>query len=207
MIEWKNNTMSNWLLLSTNIIAFILMIIIFSGVCYFQKWHTITVADLTISGALIAMAVLLNGFTTNIKITGFINLRLGDVVIFYMGYRCSYLLGCTSAVIGDLIKSILFSSGAFHLGFTFNACLLSFIGALSKQFSKEKPYFLIGAFIVNYLLVSFVFDIIWLTSLGYIPLNNVSLSAAYLSRGFELLWALPLYLSFVLLLYKIDKLL
>ncbi len=199
--------MHNTFFLITNIVAFLLILGLFTIVCFFQKWHTITVRDLSVSGVLIAMAMLLNGFTSNLRIGGSINLRLGDVVIFYMGYRCSYLLGLTSAVISDLLKGVFFSSGLFHLGFTFNACLLSFTGALSKQFTKDKVYFLIIFFIVNYLLVSFVFDVVWLTSMGYIPLNNVAIGVAYLNRLIEMFWALPLYLSFILLLYKFDKLL
>ncbi len=214
--------MSNKFLLITNAVALILIIMIFFLVIFLEKnvtkkatsnkqittyEHTINVRNITISGVLIAMAVLLNGFTSNLTIMGFIQIRLGDVIVFYMGYRCGYLLGFTNAIISDLLKSLLFVAPGFHFGFTFNACLLSVIGAWNKNHLKNQPYFLIITFILNYLLTSFALDIIWLTSLGYIPLNKVSIMTAYVSRLIELTWALPIYLSFVLIIYRVDKLL
>ena len=197
---------SDHLLMITNIIAVLLILVV--GIIVFSKesWKNITNRDIATISLLVALAIILNGFFSSISLAGYVKIRLGDVVVFYMGYRCKYILGYTGSIISDLLRILIFPIAGIHLGFTLNSCLFSLAGSISYQFNTKKFFYFIVSFLIIYILDSFVLNIIWLVSMGYIPWGEVAIYSAYINRIIELAWALPIYIGLLLLLYKVDKL-
>jgi thiamine transporter len=162
----------NWYLI-TNILAGLGCLLFLIGCLAFEKftWKKISIKHIVITAMLIAINVLLtNLLSYNLpSFTGGASVALGDWILFLLGAMFGPLVGFIGAVCTDSLGSIVNVGGMYHAGFMFDKVMLAFMGAMVFVFKKNK--WLILKIVILYMiplaLESFIFNSIWLYSMGW----------------------------------------
>lgn len=198
----------------TNIFACLNIIILFyiGIILDYKNFKKINILIITITSLLITLSVILTNIISY-SITfpffikgGSIKLALGNFLIFVVGMLFGPFLGILSGIASDILGTLTNISGIYHSGFSFNLVLYGFLGSMVFLFKNNKFWILktIILYIIGFGLISFVFNVLWLYSLG---LKEVILPIVFIIKiikfPIQLLVYLFMVISSFIVLYKL----
>ncbi|WP_253301001.1 folate family ECF transporter S component [Spiroplasma endosymbiont of Phyllotreta cruciferae] len=197
------------LYLLTNIGAWLGIAILFGlGVLLdYKNLKKINILTMTVTSLLIALSVILTnliGYT--ITITGGIRLALGNFLIFVVGMLFGPFFGVMSGIATDTLGALVNIQGTYHAGFAFNLAFYGFIGSVVFLFKNQRFWIIktIMLYIITFVLISFVFNVLWLYSIGW---NFVVLGTTFIAKAIkfpiQMAIYLPMAISSFTILYKL----
>ncbi len=119
------------------------------------------ILSLAVSGVLTALNIILNFFT--VSVSNLLQFSFSFLAIAAAGMLYGPVVGGLVGVLGDILGNILFPTGPFFVGFTFNAFLTGFVYGL---FLYKKPVTLWRVLVANgilVLLINFLLNPLWLS--------------------------------------------
>lgn len=119
------------------------------------------VATVAVAGVLTALNIVLNFFT--VVISNLLQFSFSFLAIAAAGMLYGPVVGGMVGAVGDVLGNIIFPTGPFFLGYTFNAFLTGFVYGLILY---KKQITVLRVFISNLtlvVLINFLLDPLWIS--------------------------------------------
>ena len=119
------------------------------------------VTTIAVGGVLTALNIVLNFFT--VVISNMLQFSLSFLAIAVSGMLYGPVVGGMVGAIGDVLGNIIFPTGPFFLGYTFNAFLTGFVYGLILY---KKPITILRVLAANLtlvVLINFLLDPLWIS--------------------------------------------